>query len=70
MTLRPGGGRRRGVFRRYSVEEDVDREIRSHLDLLTDELVEKGWDPAEARNEALRRFGDRNAVARQAASVR
>ncbi|MFC1530470.1 ABC transporter permease, partial [Gemmatimonadota bacterium] len=40
------------------VEEDVDREMRSHIDLMVDDLIADGWDPDEAREQALRTFGD------------
>ncbi len=57
---------RPGVVRDPSAAEDVEREIQAHLALRTEELVERGWDPGEARAEALRLFGDREAVARAA----
>lgn len=40
------------------VPDDVDRELRFHLEMRQRELEEEGWDPSEARREALRRFGD------------
>jgi len=43
--------RRRGA-------DDFDREIRAHLDLETDRLVDEGLPPDEARAEASRRFGN------------
>ncbi|MEQ9398867.1 MAG: ABC transporter permease [Longimicrobiales bacterium] len=60
--MSPRGGRRR-LFQDRGVDEDVAREIRSHLDLRERELVEEGWEPGEARQEALRAFGDVDAVA-------
>ncbi len=36
----------------------VDEELALHLDLYVQELVDQGWSPEEARNEALRGFGD------------
>ena len=53
----------RGIFPRYSPSEDVDRELRTHLELKTEELVQAGWDPGEAWAEASRTFGDVEAVA-------
>jgi putative ABC transport system permease protein len=47
------------------IAEDVDREVRAHLALVADELVQEGWDPAAAREEAERRFGDVDVVRRQ-----
>ncbi len=58
-----GGGRRQKVFARFSPGEDVDREIRAHLDMRAEELEAEGWDPSAARAEAARVFGDRESVA-------
>src|SRR5690349_8375058 len=44
--------------RRRPVQADVDDEFAFHLDLRTRELVERGWPPESARQEALRQFGD------------
>ena len=40
------------------IREDVDRELRSHLEMRAAELVDDGWDPGAARAEAERLFGD------------
>ena len=51
-------------WRRYlrfwgrDVRADVDDELRFHLDMSTQESVEEGMQPDEARAEAIRRFGD------------
>jgi len=39
-------------------DADVEDELRFHLDQRTAELEARGLPPAEARSEALRRFGD------------
>jgi predicted permease len=39
-------------------EQDVDEELRFHLELSVERLVQSGMSPAAAREEALRRFGD------------
>jgi putative ABC transport system permease protein len=39
-------------------EQDVDEELRFHLDLRVEQLVKSGMPPEAAREEALRRFGD------------
>ena len=44
------------------VRADVDAELAFHVDELVDRLVREGRDPAEARAEAARRFGDYAAV--------
>lgn len=36
----------------------VDEELRAHLEMQTDDLVRQGMEPAEARRESLRRFGN------------
>ena len=52
------------MWRRYvrfwgpDPKADVNDEIRFHLEMRTKELVEDGWSPVEARNEARRQFGD------------
>ena len=37
--------------------EDLDQEIREHIEIETRENIERGMDPAEARCAALRKFG-------------
>lgn len=61
-----GGGK---IFPRYSVSEDVDREIRAHVEERAEELEREGWEPAAAREEAARLFGDRDAVARKCREI-
>ncbi|MDY7232483.1 ABC transporter permease [Hyalangium rubrum] len=39
-------------------EQDVDEEMRFHLELSVERLVKSGMTPEAARQEALRRFGD------------
>jgi predicted permease len=46
----------------HRVERDVDAELAFHLDMRVRRLVERGMDPATARAEALRQFGDWNLV--------
>ena len=59
----------RRFLRLPSAERDVhalvDDEIAFHVDLLTEELVAQGRPPAEARREALRRFGNVDGVRRR-----
>jgi putative ABC transport system permease protein len=50
---------------RLPVGEDVDREIRLHLELRAQELMSLGWSEADARAEADRLFGDRARIAAQ-----
>jgi predicted permease len=48
------------------IRDDVDEEIRFHLEMRAAALEAEGMDPAAAREEALRRFGDREATRREA----
>ena len=58
---RPPGTRR--LFRlpgwsRRRVGDDIDHELRFHLEQVADDLVRAGWSPGDAEAEARRRFGD------------
>jgi hypothetical protein len=60
MSRIPGVSR---VFRfpwktRVQIADDVDAELAAHLQLRTEELVDAGFAPTDAREEARRRFGD------------
>jgi predicted permease len=46
-----------GMFRRRSSDAVLDDEIRTHLDLLTDDLIRRGMMPDAARAAARREFG-------------
>src|SRR5687767_888324 len=43
---------------RLRVQTEVDEELRFHLDMRAEELVRQGVSPADAREQALREFGD------------
>src|SRR5438552_11027005 len=45
------------LFRRRSLEKDLDDELRSHLEMAIELNVRKGMSSADARREALRSFG-------------
>ncbi len=45
------------VFRSEALDRDLDAEIASHIELATEENVERGMTPAEARRAAMLRFG-------------
>jgi predicted permease len=51
------------------VDEDVQRELQTHLDMRVEELVAQGWGRAEAEAEAGRLFGDRESVARECRAI-
>ena len=57
VWLRVLGSRIRGFVRRDRVEDDFDRELQSHLELLTEENVRRGMAPEEARRAAHLRLG-------------
>src|SRR5688500_15376671 len=50
--------RLRALLRGERVAEEVAEEFEHHLQLRTETLIASGLTPAQARAEALRRFGD------------
>ena len=63
--MKPDRTRRYLRFLGARPEADVEDEIAFHLEMRERELVERGMDPAQAREEAKRRFGDRARVEAQ-----
>jgi putative ABC transport system permease protein len=49
---------RHELVSRATATAAVEDELRHHIDLCVEELVEEGWDLQEAQREALRQFGD------------
>ncbi|HEX8879281.1 MAG TPA: ABC transporter permease [Candidatus Acidoferrum sp.] len=49
--------RLRSLFRRAQLDRDLDAEMSAHLDLAIEENLERGLAPAEARRQAMVRFG-------------
>jgi predicted permease len=49
--------RLRSLFRRAQLDRDLEREMSAHLDLAIEENLERGLAPAEARRQAMLRFG-------------
>src|SRR5947209_10685925 len=45
------------LFRRRGLEDDLDEELRSHLEMAVELNVRKGMAPEDARSEARRSFG-------------
>ena len=45
------------LFARERLERDLDRELRFHIDMLTEQHVKQGLTPGEARRAALHAFG-------------
>ena len=54
--------RLRALTGRETVIDDIDREMRLHVDLQTDANIAAGMSPEEARREALRAFGNVNKI--------
>ncbi|AHG89258.1 permease [Gemmatirosa kalamazoonensis] len=63
------------MWRRYrrlfgsDVRADVDDELRYHLDMRAQELIDRGTPPESARAEALRAFGDLQAVSAECVTL-
>src|SRR5215471_17703697 len=49
--------RLRSLFRRSRVEQEMDEELRYHIERRTEELIAKGMTEEEARYAALRAMG-------------
>ena len=45
------------LFRRRHLEDDLEVELRSHVEMAVEQNLRKGMTPADARREALRGFG-------------
>ncbi|HMC26976.1 MAG TPA: permease prefix domain 1-containing protein, partial [Verrucomicrobiae bacterium] len=45
------------LFRRRRLEDDLDEELRSHLEMAVELNLRKGMNPEDARSEASRSFG-------------
>ncbi|MGA8597090.1 MAG: ABC transporter permease [Bryobacteraceae bacterium] len=50
------------LFCRAKLEQEIDAEIRSHIQLRIDDNIAAGMTPEEARRDALLRFGNRSAL--------
>src|SRR5262245_25284189 len=49
--------RLRGLFLKRKLEQELEEEIRAHLDMRIEDNLRQGMSPDEARYEALRKFG-------------
>ena len=56
-SMREGWHRLRGIAGRDGVERGLSEEIHFHIDQQTEKNIRAGMDPAEARRQALIRFG-------------
>jgi hypothetical protein len=57
MWLRTFLSRFQALFRRRQLEEELDQEVRHHLEMETEENLRRGMSPEEARCAARRSFG-------------
>ena len=55
--LRTLGSRFLALFRKQRLEEELDTEVRFHLEMETEENLRRGMSPEEARHAARRSFG-------------
>src|SRR5262245_57680031 len=62
--------RLRGLFRREAVLEDIEEEMRLHVEMETQTNIERGMEPEKARVAALRAFGNLGLVKDVAYDVR
>src|SRR2546426_8232215 len=49
--------RLRALFQKRKLDAEMDEEMRSHIELQTQENIDAGMNPEEARYAALRQFG-------------
>jgi len=64
--VRSLGARLIGVFRSRRIEDELETEIESHLDMRAELLVARGMSPDEALREAKRLFGNRTHIKEEA----
>jgi predicted permease len=64
-----GRWRRALRFWRPDVGQDVDEELRFHLEMHQRELAERGRSPGEARQEAERRFGELGRIREECVAI-
>ena len=46
-----------GLFHRQKLDDDLDEELRTHIDFAIEENLKRGMSQQEARTAALRKFG-------------
>ena len=55
-------GRFANLFRRSKLNEEIEAELRSHIEMRTTDNIAAGMSPEEARRDAVLRFGNRGAM--------
>ena len=57
QSLREAFNRMRSFFRKHPLDEELEQEIASHLEMAVEENKARGLPAGEARRQALARFG-------------
>jgi predicted permease len=70
MWLRVAKDRLRGLFQRESVEQDINEELRGHIEILIEQNIKDGMTSEEARRKAMKSFGNVGRIKDQARDVR
>ena len=65
----PLGRRIANLFSRSRIQQDIDAELRSHIDMRTADNIANGMSPEEARRDALLRFGNPTAITERTTSA-
>jgi len=59
----------KGLFRKRSLEDQVDSELRFHIDELTEANITAGFEPEEARRRAVLEFGGQQQIREEVQDV-
>src|ERR1700728_3757632 len=57
------------LFSRTKMESEMDAELRSHVDMRTEDNLANGMSPKDARRDALLRFGNPSATKENVAAA-
>jgi hypothetical protein len=50
------------LFSRPKLQQEIDAELRSHIDMRIEDNIAAGMSPGEARRDALQRFGNPTSI--------
>jgi hypothetical protein len=67
--MKTDSGRRFNPFRPEEIERDIGAELRFHLDLLTQDYLQQDMSLEEAKDAALRQFGNVERITAQCAEI-
>jgi len=51
------------------VDESVEREVQAYMEMCVEDLVAEGWDPEDAMQEAIRRFGNPDRISSESKEI-